>query len=100
MKEKIKKILKPFLVIIIAGFIVSFLYIIIEKTKLPQTSGQDYDILESRVDELENKIEELEGNLDDVDSRVYDNESSIDDLNALIEDLKSEIEDLESELNY
>jgi len=27
MKEKIKKIIKPFLVVIIAGFIVSFIYI-------------------------------------------------------------------------
>lgn len=52
MKEKIKKIIKPFLAVVIAGFIFSLLYIglankdtekgLKEGVKLPTISGNDY----------------------------------------------------------
>jgi len=73
-KEKIKKIIKPFLVVIIAGFVVSVLYISlanrdIEKelkkgVKLPEISGYDYSDLENRISDLEDKADDLESRID------------------------------------
>ena len=74
MNEKIKKIIKPFLVVIIGGFVVSVLYISlanrdIEKelkkgVKLPEISGYDYSDLENRISDLEDKADDLESRID------------------------------------
>ena len=102
MKEKIKKILKPFLAVIIAGFVVSVLYISLanrdiekglkEGVKLPEISGYDYS-------DLENRISDLESRTDDVESKADDNESSISDLESQIQRLKWDIDDLESRIS-
>lgn len=109
MKEKIKKIIRPFLVVIIAGFVVSVLYVSlanrdIEKelkkgVKLPEISGYDYSDLESRIDDLESRIGDLESRIDDVESKADDNESSISDLESQIRRLKWDIGDLESRIS-
>jgi len=106
------KVIKPFLVIIVAGLVVSFLYIVlankdIDKTnmegsvKLPKISGQDYDYdyLESRISDLENQIESLQWEIDSIDSRTYDNESNIGDLESSVEDLEWRIDDNESNID-
>ena len=107
MNEKIKKIIKPFLVVIIAGFIVSFLYIGLanreikkETIKLPEISSYDYDYydLESRISDLESKAEDLDDRIDEIEHRVDDIESKTDDNESDISDLENRIEDLEWEL--
>jgi len=77
MKEKIKKILKPFLAVIIAGFIISFIYISLanrdtkrELIKLPEIFGEDYYDLESRISDLEGRVDDLEGRIDDLESGI------------------------------
>ena len=109
MKEKIKKIIKSFLAVIIAGFIVSVLYISlanrdIEKelkkgVKLPEISGYDYSDLESRISDLEGKADDLESRIDDIEYRVDDVESNISDLESQIQNLKWDIDDLESRIS-
>ncbi len=101
MKEKIKKIIKPFLAVIIAGFVISFLYISLvnretkEIIRLPEISGYDYSDLESmiydlewRIDDLESQISDLEWRIDDLESRTSDLEGQIDDLDWRIYDLE------------
>ena len=109
MNEKIKKIIKPFLVVIIAGFIVSFLYIGLanreikkETIKLPEISSYNYDYydLESRISDLESKAEDLDDRIDEIEYRVDDIESKTDDNESDISDLENRIEDLEWELVY
>lgn len=109
MKEKIKRIVKPFLAVIIAGFIVSILYIGLvnqefkekakEPIKLPKISGYDYSDLESRISDLESRIDDLENRTDDVESKADDNEISISDLESQIRRLKWDIDDLESRIS-
>jgi len=109
MKEKVKKIIKPFLAVIIAGFVVSVLYINLanrdieeelrERVKLPEISGYDYSDLESRISNLESRIDDLESRTDDVESKADDNESSISDLESQIQRLKWDIDDLESRIS-
>ena len=109
MKEKIKKAIKPFLIIIIAGFIVSFLYIslanqnIKEETKrtikLPEISGYDYSDLEDRISDLEGRIDNLESQVSDLDGRIDDNESNFSDLESQTQRLKRTIDDLDSRIN-
>jgi len=119
MKEKIKKIAKPFLAVIISGFIVSVLYISLadrdtkndlKKIKLPEISGYNYPDLESKIniliDELENRINDLESRIDDVEYRMDDIENKMDDIENNINDLefqirklKWSIDDLESRMS-
>ena len=112
MKEKIKKIAKPFLAVIISGFIVSVLYISLadrdtkndlKKIKLPEISGYNYPDLESKIniliDELENRINDLESRIDDVEYRMDDIENNINDLEFQIRKLKRSIDDLESRMS-
>ena len=109
MNEKIRKIIKPFLVVIVAGFIVSFLYIGLanreirkETIKLPEISSYDYGYydLESRISDLESKVEYLDDRMDDIEYRVDDIENKTDDNESNISDLEDHIGDLEWELGY
>ena len=109
MNEKIKKIIKSFLVVIIAGFIVSFLYIGLanreikkETIKLPEISSYDYDYydLESRISDLESKVEDLDDSIDEIEYRVDDIESKTDENESDIGGLENRIGDLEWELGY
>ena len=102
MKEKIKNIIKPFLVVIIAGLIVSILYISLgnkeakQLIKLPKISGDNYSDLEWRVDDLESQVSDLESRIDDLEWRVDD----LENLEWEIDDLESRISDLEWQLRY
>ena len=97
MKENILKFVKIFLVIIIAGFIVSFVYIGLtnESVKLPNVSGNDYGYLEDMIYDLENRINGLESQIEDIEWMAYNNESNISDLEYNIEDNEYNISDLE-----
>jgi len=90
MREKIKKIIKPFLAVITAGFIVSILYVglVNKKTKevikLPEISGYDYSDLDSRISDLEWKVEGLESQISDLESGVEDVKSRTDEIEDFI----------------
>ena len=105
MKEKIKRFIKPILVIIVAGFIVSFLYIALSNKdnessdsksdlviKLPESSGNseyDYSYLESRIDDLEFQISNLESRIDDLEWTNSDLEGRISELESDISSFRS-----------
>lgn len=114
MKQFLKKVLslpflKSLLVIIIAGFIVSILYIVLTNQsiqniqdtqdiqenqkvqqnienakeerliKLPEIFSEDYSDLESRINDLESRIDDLESRIGDLESQISDLESSLSD---------------------
>jgi len=101
MKTIIKEIIKPLLVIIIVGFVVSILYVGLKNkgtrktVKLPVVSGNDYSGLEDRIDDLESQVSDLESRVDDLESQLEDTNYKVDDNENNISDLESRIDNLE-----
>ena len=81
-----KKVIKPFLTIVIAAFIISIVYISLvnketkDTIKLPRISGYDYSDLESMIYDLQYRIDDLESQINDIEWRIDDLESRISDL--------------------
>lgn len=108
-KEKIKKVIKPFLVVIIIGFTVSILWISLanrdikkelkEGIKLPKISGYNYSDLKSKIRDLESRVDDLESRIDNVESKSDDNESNINDLESQVNSLESQIRRIKEDID-